>query len=340
MQNPETPELSIHIVTWNSGIFIQHCLESLKKQSYQNFRVLIIDNNSTDDTLAILSANYPQIQVIKNRTNLGFAKAHNQGIHFSSSPFVLVLNPDIIATSTFLETLMHGIQSKPKCGSIGGKTLRFAFAEGDLKQVDMSDRIDSVGLQGLRSRRVVDRGEGQRDRGQFDAPTPVFGISGSAVVYRRQALEDVRYQDEYFDEEFFAYKEDVDMAWRLQRLGWEAWCIPQALAYHHRSARGDSESTRQVVAEHRHRAKVINALSYRNHLLMLAKNESIASFLLSAPWILSYELKKFIYLLFFQPSVLRQSIAALKLMPLMRKKKKALMHKARVSQQSLRKWFQ
>lgn len=172
-----------------------------------------------------------------------------------------------------------------------------------------------------RSRHAIDRGAGQSDAGQYEVGGDVFGISGACLMIRRQALEDIRFKDEYFDDTFFAYKEDIDVAWRLQRRGWKAWYEPSLRAFHHRHIKGITAASDVLIARnHRSRSSHMSYLSYRNHWLMLLKNERWTTWWRDGLWILWYEWKKFCFMLFTSPSSIRAIPDALRLSRLMRQK--------------------
>lgn len=346
------PKTSIHIVTWNSMRFLPDLLESIMGQTYRDFNVLVIDNASTDGVEAFLRERYPDIAFIRNARNLGFSAAHNQGIRYAiehwpaselSDRFILLTNPDVLFTPTYLEELIAATNVHPEVGAFGGKLLR-AFGEnvGDevFKEVVRSDRIDSVGLNPHRNHTVTDRGAGELDQGQYEEREHVFGISGALALFRASALQEVRFGDEILDHDFFAYKEDVDLAWRLQHRGWDALYVPRAVAYHYRGMYGPEKvGLRQRLRNRRDKSLMRNFFSTRNHWLMLLKNLKCASLLFSFPWILTYEGARLVYVLIFEHSgwrALRETIA---LAPRMWKKRRATMKACRRPGREVRKWF-
>src|SRR3989338_1155522 len=301
------PIISIHIVTWNSMRFLPELLKSIAEQTFKDVNILIIDNASSDGIETFVRNQNPEIVFIRNARNLGFSAAHNQGIRYAiehwpqealQNRFILLTNPDIIFTTTYLEELMHATLMHSSVASFGGKLLR-AFGEnlGDevFKQTVRSDLLDSVGLNPHRNYTVTDRGAGELDKGQYDTEEFVFGISGALVLFRASSLEDVRYEDEILDHHFFAYKEDVDLAWRLQQAGWDAFYVPRAVAYHYRGIYGPEKSGLwQRLRNHRSKSSLRNFFSTRNHWLMLIKNIHGSHFLLSLPWIGLYEGGRFV----------------------------------------------
>jgi len=346
------PKVSINIVAWNSMDFLPDLLRSIFAQTYQDFEVLVIDNGSDDGVELFLREHYPQVKILRNMKNLGFSPAHNQGIRFvldrwdpsvQDDRFVLVTNPDLVMTDTFLERLMETVEGRPEVGSFGGKLLRAYgenLADEALKETVQSDRIDSTGLVAKRNRTFFDRGAGEIDKGQFDDQRDVFGISGALVLYRARALEDARFEDEFFDHDFFAYKEDTDLAWRLQLLGWKAHYQPQALAYHYRGMFGKEKTGLwERIQNRRKKSRTRSYYSNRNHWNMLTKNELFVNKLLAAPQIFIQEAARFIYVVVFEPSTLKAFGEAIVRTPTMWKKRKHTMKKRKTTASEMRKWF-
>lgn len=333
------PKLSVHIVTWNSLVYLQACFQALADQTEQDFSILVVDNGSTDGSVQFVRDNCPQAKILQNRQNLGFSRAHNQAIRISSAPFVLVLNPDVILTPSYLERALVAMDRDPQIGSVSGKLLKFVFSSDEMKEPKRTDIIDSTGLQVLRSRRTFNRGEGESDRSQYDSQVDIFGVSGAVALYRRSALDDVTMGDEIFDNQFFSYKEDVDLAWRLQRLGWRAAYAPDALAYHHRGVSGDTRSDARVIRQRKHHSRFVNGFSYSNHLCLLVKNEVFGTFIRDWPWIIFYELKKFLFLLLFEPITLGSVRRFLRYFPSMRRKHAIIVSRTRVAPNDIRKKY-
>ncbi len=356
------PRVSIQIVTWNSRKFLKDCLDSVFAQTYPNFSVLVVDNASDDGSAEFVKENYPprvgligkignlirgnpDIYVMQNVKNLGFARAHNQGFAISQADFILVLNPDVILEPDFLEKLVkstekqaqNGKESK-RLGSLGGKMLKVRLGDVELDEKITTKIIDSTGLKIFRNRRVIDRGEGEKDKGQYDKKNKVFGISGACVLYNRAMLEDLKLplpdgRFEYFDEDFFAYKEDVDLAWRANLFGWLAVYVPEAGAYHFR---GGAPVNQRFSQSH-----WVNFFSYRNHLWMLAKNSFCSNSFRHLWLIFWYQLSKEFYLLITQPGILfGGGFSFWGRYYKMTRKRKYIFKKTKVRAKEMRKWFQ
>lgn len=334
------PTVAIHIVTWNSITHIAACLDAVAKQLTPEMTVMIVDNASIDGTVAWIEEHYPHFHLLRNTRNLGYCRAHNQALRLSNSDYVLLLNPDVILGEHWLSRAVQTLEQYPSYGAFGGKLRRFSYTPDELKEIVFSRIIDSAGLHVARSRHTVDRGAGEEDSGQYDTAAEVFGFSGACVMYRRQALERARYRDEYLDDDMFAYKDDLDLSWRLQRLGWSAWYDPSALGWHFRTIKGSSKTGDLLIAKnHRSRDRFNAFYSYRNHWLVLEKNETWSTFWRDGLWIVVYELKKFVYLTVTGRPSLTALLAAWRLRRTMRAKADVLQRHAKRSALTVRQWF-
>lgn len=296
-------KLSVHIVTWNSAQYILDCLASLHGQTFQDFTVIIIDNGSRDDTIQLIKQEHPAATVLRNSKNLGFAKAHNQALKLSTSPLVCVMNDDVLLESGFLARAVAGFDAGEHIGSVTGKMLKLTQTS---KYSTLTDKfahakvVDSCGLVVKKTGEVIDRGEGQQDDGTYDQRQKVFGPSGALALYRKKALVDISADEEYFDESFFMYKEDIDVAWRLQWRGWESIYIPEARALHRRTAAAKGRTLRDKVQGRKNKSRLTNQLSYLNHLRTMIKNVHGVVLLKMTPWMLVFEGAKALYMLLFE----------------------------------------
>lgn len=328
------PTLFLTIVAWNSMKFLPELFRSLEAQTIQEFKVLVIDNGSSDHVESFLREQYPQAVYLRNARNLGFAPAHNQGIRYIldhtpkeqyDQTFILATNPDLILTPTYLEELLCVAVQDKQAGVFGGKLLR-AFGDGEsdevLKETITSDRIDSTGLRLHADCSVSDRGAGELDQGQYDEATDVFGVSGALALYRASALESVRFEDEFFDHDFFAYKEDVDLSWRLRRQGWSARFVPRAVAHHHRGMyRKENIGLWEKMRNRRSQPRARTLFSTRNHVWMLLKNLSLSHALMASPRLVWSELMRFGYVALCEPANLRAYGQMIKGLPRMWRKR-------------------
>jgi GT2 family glycosyltransferase len=244
-------KVAVNIVTFNSARDIAACLESLRGQTFTDFEIHILDNASSDDTLKIVEP-FDIEYLARSPVNTGFCKAHNELARRFPSEYVLFLNPDTVLSPSFIEQLVGALEARPDAASASGKLLRMD-----------GKTIDSTGIIMLREQRHLDRGADQPDNGQFEQPEDIFGPSGAAAIYRRTALDAVAINGQYFDEDFFAYREDADLAWRCRLLGWTSIYVPAAVALHRR----------RVTPERRAQLpKQINYHSVKNRFLLRINN--------------------------------------------------------------------
>lgn len=251
--------VSITIVTYNSARFIARCLEYVLDQDYPRFHVIVIDNASSDGTPSLLRSFEDRVRVIYNSTNIGFAAGQNQAIKLSNADWILTLNPDVRLNRDFLTMMVAAGVAESNIGSVSGKLL----AMGPDFAAPANPIIDSTGIHFTANFRHFDRGSKQPDTGAYEQCEYVFGVTGAAALYRRRMIEKVSIDNDFFDPDFFAYREDADVAWRAQLLGWKCVYTPCALAYHVRNVLPSSRSS--VTA-------VLNMHSVKNRFLMRIKN--------------------------------------------------------------------
>ncbi len=337
-------KVSISLVTQNGEKYLPFCLQSLLSQSCQDYSLLLIDNGSTDNTLSLVSATFPQINRLAHLKNLGFARAHNQAIAWSKSEYVMLLNQDVILDQDYLAKALAYLDQHSEIGAVSGKVLIWDFVNNQ-----KTKQIDSLGLKVLKNHRVVEIGQGEQDNGQFEEIKEVFGVSGAVPIFRRQALEKIKIKGpgdlssaEYLDEDFFAYKEDVDLAWRLRLAGCRAVYLPACLAYHDRSVKGSSDlSDRAAKQARKNKDKMVRIYSYKNHLLTLLKNEFFSNWLRFFWLITWYELKKFLYIVFCEKSswpAFRMFLLQAK--KILRKRKYIIQHIRTIDAKELAGWYQ
>ena len=220
--------VSVTLVTYNSGRFIKRCLESVLAQRYGNKEIIIIDNASTDGTIDILEQFEDRCRIVYNDENIGFAAAQNQAIQLSSSEWVLTLNPDVLLLPNFIESMVEAGQMDAKIGTVCGKLLAIS-ATFDLPDTPM---VDSTGMYFTPMLRHLDRGSQEVDNGHYLNHEYVFGATAAAALYRREMIEDIAIFGEFFDSDFFTYREDADVAWRAWVLGGHCIYTPTARGYH------------------------------------------------------------------------------------------------------------
>jgi GT2 family glycosyltransferase len=260
--------ISVLICTFNSARVLPACLRALEEQDCGPLEVVFVDNASTDGTReALAGLQPPKYQVILNGDNLGFAAAQNQAIRRARGEWLLSLNADVVLRPDFLSQLLAAAERcDSRVGTLCGKLLRW----NTRAQPEFTSTLDSTGIYFTRNLRHFDRGSEQLDQGQYDEMQFVFGATAAAALYRRAMVEDVSVEGEFFDQDFFAYREDADLAWRAQLLGWSCLYVPAAIGWHER--RVTPERFRQLPL-------VINWHSVKNRFLMRLKNASLGTWL-------------------------------------------------------------
>lgn len=262
--------VSVTIVNWNSKDYIMDCLKSISFQKYPHIELIVVDNNSSDGSLEQLKKyiekNKIATKIIENNKNFGFSKAHNQAIKIAKGEYILTLNFDVYLSEHFIANMVRELELENKIGISSGKIFnKTQTADGAI--------LDTTGVE-LINLFCSDRGQGDIDRGQYNSQEYVFGASGCASFYRREMLEDIKFNGEYFDETFNTYVEDVDLSWRAQAKGWKCLYNPNAVAFHDRGAtrKGDNKESKII-----YRNYFIQG--FRNRYLMILKNLALSTFI-------------------------------------------------------------
>lgn len=318
--NMTWPKLvSINVLATNERDCLRRCLECIQHQTYSPIEVIVIDNASSDGTDEMLKSAFPEFPVITNPENLGYCKSHNIGIRQCRGDYVMPLNADVFMEPGFVEAKVRAIESAANIGMVEGKLLRIAAHDAEIPDEKI---IDGVGAVLTRARRNFERGQLEPDRGQYDEHEFIFGASGAAPLYRREMLNDIAIEGEFFDEDFFIYRDEVDLAWRAQWQGWKCLYTPDAVAYH---VRGYAPDKRKKISRR------FRQLQLRNRYLMIAKNFALPNIMRDLHHILWFEFRQWAYVPLFEPHLFLGLFGAIKLMPKMRSKRKAIVARRRES---------
>jgi GT2 family glycosyltransferase len=217
------PLASVIVPSLNGAHLLPDCLDSLSRQSYPNLEVIVADGASTDATADLLASRYPSVRLLTLRRNLGFAGNVNAGLRAARGEVLCLLNNDAQADADWVAACVDALALHSEAGSVASKVL---YADGRT----LNSAGDLLGRDGA----ARQRGNGCPDGDEWNTPTTIFGATGGAAAYRRAMLADVG----LFDEAFFMYLEDVDLAFRAQLLGWGAYYEPAARARHAGGASG------------------------------------------------------------------------------------------------------
>lgn len=235
------------IPNWNGLDFIEDCLKSLETQTL-NHEVIVVDNGSTDGSKELVDKRFPHVELIKLSRNTGFTGGVNAGIKSALSQgaeLIALLNNDAIADKNWLANLVTVAKKYPEVGIVTGKLLR-------MDRVHLDSTGECYSVWGM----PFPRGRNEVDKGQYDSNIEIFGATGGATLYKTELLKEIG----LFDNDFFAYFEDVDISFRAQLAGWKVRFEPSALAYHHVS--GTSSRLGNFARYH----------STKNFLLTYARN--------------------------------------------------------------------
>jgi GT2 family glycosyltransferase len=259
---PDSPLVSVVVVNFNGMHFLKDCLPAIFSQTYQKFEVILVDNASADGSIDYVRKHFPDVKLCIQPVNLGFAGGTNAGIREARGEYILTLNPDTVVSSGFIEELLQPMFLDPMTGLCASKML---LPDG---------RINSTGICISRSGAAWDRGMNETDHGQFDTMGEVFGPCAGAALYRRRMLDGIG----LFDEDFFLFMEDVDLAFRARLAGWRCTYVPGARVVH---VHGGTTGFRSSLSIY---------YGNRNLIWYVIKNFPSRLLLLSSPWILGRNL--------------------------------------------------
>ena len=314
--------VTVVLITWNSAPYLRRCLDGIAQQNHRDLELIHVDNGSIDHSVERVRERFPQCRQIVNAENRGFAAAANQAIRVARGEFVALCNPDAHLTAEYLSRIVDALDRAGE--SFGAAAGRLVRARG--YDIEPTEEIDSMGIRMTRSGRHFDIGNPTTRQPDNE----VFGVSGAAAVYRKSFVFDLTINDEFFDEDFFAYREDADVAWRGRLFGWRALIVPDAVAYH----------VRAVTPERRRSLPTaINMHSVKNRFLLRLKNEGLYLAIRNAP----LELTRDLVVIVAAWTIERSSLPALGWLWRNRRrilqKRRAVQERRRVSDRQLAGWF-
>ncbi len=306
--------VSIVIPNWNGKRFLSPCLDSLQKQTYTSFEIIVVDNGSQDGSVALLTEHYPQVKLIALQHNTGFSYAVNRGIETGIGEYIGLVNNDTTLDEQWLEKMVLALRNHSEIGSVACKMLSY----------DDPTIFDGAG-DGLRLGMLPARiGHGEKDIGQFDKSRYVLGACGGAALYRKSMLDEIG----LFDEDFFAYLEDVDLGLRAQSAGYKCLYIPEAIIYHLGCGTTGSGYSKLVVR-----------LSCRNNINMVVKNIPASLIIAFLPHIIFWQGYYLAAVVIRGGSVfswLAGMWQAILLLPKMLKKRDLIKHQRRINSHDLK----
>jgi GT2 family glycosyltransferase len=300
--------VTVVVPNWNGERFLDTCLSALRRQTYREFETVLVDNGSSDGSVAFVEENFPEVRIVRLPENGGFTAAVNAGIEASETEHVVLLNNDTEVDSRWLEALVRAADSRPEVGLFASKL------------VDFRDRrlLDGVG-DALRKTGLPYRiGHGELDRGQFDEEALVFGACAAAALYRREVFDDIG----LFDEDFFSNCEDGDVSFRAQLAGYRCLCVPSSVVYHIGSASTGGK-----------RSATNTRLGTQNGINLLVKNLPVSLVWRILPSVVAGHLYRLASTAV-SPEILKAYLSglagALRLLPRMLKKRREIQKRRRV----------
>ena len=280
-------QVSVVIVNWNGRHLLERCLPAVLNQVQVDLQVVIVDNGSSDGSAEWVERQFSMITLIRSDRNLGFARGNNEAIRSTKSAYIATLNNDAEPEPCWLSELVRAMESSSTVGMCASKMVR-ADDPGVMDSCGI--RIDAAGI-------GWNRYNGERERLAEDVPYEVLGPCAGAALYRRAMLDRVG----LFDEGYFIYYEDTDLAWRAQRLGWRCLYVPSARVVHRHSSTVKEGSSLK------------GYLLGRNKVWTLVKNYPWPDWLLCLPLILGYDTAAWLHALTRgDPNPLRGRIAAVR----------------------------
>ncbi len=283
--------VSILFLCWNSGEEILEGVRSALAQGWPEIEVIVLDNGSIDGSPERISEHFgAAVRLIRFEKNLGYTGGYNRGFRLARGRFLLAVNPDVRLAPDFVQRALGAFED-PRVGLVAGRLLR---EDGVL--------VDSTGQFLGRNRKTIDRGYGEARKSASGLPGTVLSACGAAALYRREMLEDVADGHAYFDQDYFAFHEDLELGWRAWRAGWKAVHVPRAEATHLRSS-GRKAGRLGLTFE---RPPEVIAHIVKNRYLTMLRHDRFGAVLRDLPWILLWEFKSLAALLVFRPQVFRQ----------------------------------
>lgn len=326
MNAPGRDAVLVSLVTYHDETFLERCLESVCRQSVP-VRVKVFDNGSHDGTRD--AARRFDVAWLESGKNRGYSYGHNRNLENEDFRYALLLNADVVLQKDYLERLLATLDAVEGAGMAGGKLYRMD-TRGCLILRRRRPLLDSTGIFFTPSQRHFDRGSEQEDRGQYDRRQLVFGITGAALLCRKSMLDDVKIDGEYLDEDFFAYREDADLAWRAQLRGWKAIYEPAAVAWHHRQV---------MPSRRRQLSPLVNYHSLKNRYLMRLKNLDPAVRRKCFPYMWIRDAGIIVYALLFEWSSLSAYGQVWRLRERFRGKRKQVQSSRRAGPEEVARWF-
>ena len=259
------PLVSIVILNWNGQKYLEQFLPFVMASTYSNFRVVVADNASTDDSVPFLRSYYPIIKILELKKNYGFARGYNEALKDVEGDYYVLLNSDVEVLPSWIEPIVEMMENNKGIGACQPKLLQQQNRDHFEYSGACGGSLDRLGYPSARGR-IFDVCE--PDQGEYDDAAPIFWASGAAMFVRAELYHELGGLDDFF----FAHQEEIDFCWRLQRKGYMVYSCPASVVYHVGGATLPKGNSKKVF------------LNFRNNLVMMAKNMPVGE----AFWKISY----------------------------------------------------
>jgi GT2 family glycosyltransferase len=314
--------VAVILVNYNCGKYVAPFFSSLRQQTLPPNEIILFDNGSTDGSLEFILEEYPEVRIIRNGSNLGFSLPNNQGIRQTVSEYILVSNLDVVLERTFIEQMVIPLQRDSSIGWVAGKIHKLTD-HGPTKDVDCFAHH----MQRDRYANALSIRHPDPNGLYYQEPGIRWGAPACCSLYRRRMLEEIAFHGEYFDEDFFAYFEDVDLDWRANLYGWMCYYQPSAIAYHVR------EGTKGVLEP-----KIMAGL-VMNRFFMMMKNDRLQDIVRDFVPIMKGTHFAFRRMFRECPGAFFYLFLKLLLISRMLRKRRLIFSKRKATVQNIRKWF-
>lgn len=360
-------KLSVNLVVYNGEQYLPFLIDSLKRQTFKDWELVIFDNGSVDNTIAVaekeLVGSGINYRLIRHDKNIGFSSGHNLVFQQTQSTYVLLQNVDMYLMPDTFERMVNFLDAHPETAAVAPRLMRWDYAKSGealrhgvemdhSAKAGFTTQVDAIGIRLFRNRRAVEwltREEWSvQSSNKFiqnlysKNVCEVFGVSGALPMYRRNILEKVLLPvNNLFDPTYHSYKEDLDLAYRLRNAGYLSYVLLDTVAYHDRTGAGPREMGDVAALKNKKfQSYYVIFHSYKNHLRTLYKNEYAQNVWRDWPFIFWYEFKKFGFFLLTKPSVVINGwYEIVKHFAYLKSARKSVVASRRMHWAGIRRWF-
>jgi GT2 family glycosyltransferase len=344
------PLVTINLVVLNGEKYIRHCLNSIKNQSYPHgqIEINVLDNGSTDSTKTIISelagqfSDFSKFKLIESHKNMGMWPGQEELLKHSSGKYILSVSVDVMIDENFADQAVKICESDSSIDAVQAKIYQYNHSELANDSFKKNNIIDTCGFAMTRERKVLNIGHGKPDGPDFSKQHVVFGVEGAVPFFRLTALENCRVNGWIWDPDYFWYGDDLDLAWRMTLFGYKQIYSPKVIAWHDRSTTKGNVVTdflSDYVSRRKTRRQIPirkRRLDWSNTRFTIIKNDYLKNFLRDLPAIIMREINVQGYAGLFEQGMFLEWGRFLRLLPLMIKRRRIIMNRARIGANDMR----